>query len=83
MSEADKAVVEAQVKAKWPGERVVPRRGVVFFPPVREGGSTDICIKMAAEIADAHYRKVIRDLIRGTSDHDGWVKVYDWAHDER
>lgn len=70
--ESDKAVVGAQVRQQWPGEKFSVKRGHFVVPPVREGGATDMCIDLVIEIADAHYRKVIRDLL---DDEDGSASV--------
>jgi hypothetical protein len=57
MSDSDKAVVANMIREAWPGERVSPRLGLVLIPKVREGGLTDVLIKLSAEIADKYYRR--------------------------
>lgn len=54
-SERDKSIVEALIRQAWPGVREIPQRGLVTFPPVRDGGTTDALIKLAVELADEYY----------------------------
>lgn len=57
MSEKDQRAVVAEIKAVWPGERIVPSRGLCRIPEVREGGLSDALIKLAAKIADQYYEE--------------------------
>lgn len=56
MSSEDMDFVEAEIKRQWPGNRLVPTRGLVHVPEVRDGGLTDELIKLAVGIADRYYR---------------------------
>jgi hypothetical protein len=42
--------VEARIRAEWPGVHITPLRGLVEAPEIREGGSTDALVKLAAHI---------------------------------
>lgn len=55
MSEEDMDFVEAEIKRQWPGNRLVPARGLVYVPEVRDGGLSDELIKLAVGIADEYY----------------------------
>ena len=61
MSKADIEVVKEQIKQKWIGDKYVPLRGWVRLNPVREGGLTAQLIQEAAEVADAHYTKLLSE----------------------
>lgn len=62
MSEVDRLVVEAKIRDAWGGRtHLIPARGgFLEVPPVREGGTTAALIKIAAEVADRHYKEAGR-----------------------
>jgi hypothetical protein len=49
--DALKALVDHQIRTAWPGDRQTELRGFVHVPQVRKGGTTDLLIHIAAEIA--------------------------------
>jgi hypothetical protein len=45
------ALVDHRIRTTWPGDRVTSGRGLVHIPQVKVGGTTDLLIKIASEIA--------------------------------
>ena len=43
--------VDRRLRAEWPGPHSTPVRGIFAAPEIREGGATDLLVKMAARIA--------------------------------
>ena len=43
--------VDRRLRAEWPGTHSTPVLGIFAAPEIREGGATDLLVKMAARIA--------------------------------